>query len=108
MRHLFDGGIPANIHFTTIGGTDDFVVPANKIGVPGATEVVVVVATANDHTNITHDSRALQVVRTALEQKPPPCTSLFEGVRSAFEPVVLARVAHDFGDYGSTILRGIG
>src|SRR4029079_16532873 len=41
MRHLFDGGLPGRIHMTSVGATDDVVVPANHISAPGADEIVV-------------------------------------------------------------------
>jgi hypothetical protein len=106
MRHLFDGGLPDKIHLTSIGGTDDVVVPANHIGAPGADQIVVDVEGGSDHHNIPDDPRALQAVRAALEHKPLPCTSLLEGVRSALEPVVFSRVSHDLGQYGTTLLKG--
>jgi hypothetical protein len=105
MRHLWDGGLPDHIDFTSIGGTDDVVVPADRIHVPGATEVVVGVDGLNDHTAIHHDPRALQVVRSALEQRPPPCTSMMEGLRAAVEPVLLSRVERNLGEYGATWLE---
>lgn len=97
MRNLWADGLPDHIDFTTIGGTDDVVVPANRIRVPGATEVVVAVAGVKDHTAITSDDRSLQVVRAALENRPAPCTSIMEGLRSAIEPVLVTRVESDLG-----------
>lgn len=104
MRGLWARGLPEHIDFTTIGGTDDLVVPANRIRVPGATEVVVGVDGVNDHSAIVRDDRALQAVRAALEHRPPPCTSILEGLRSAVEPVLLSRVAGDLGEYLTTYL----
>jgi hypothetical protein len=105
MRKLWAGRLPEHIDFTTIGGTDDIVVPANRIRVPGATEVVVVVDGLNDHSAITSDDRSLQVVRSALELRPPPCTSVLEGLRSAVEPVLLSRVEGDLGEFVTTYLE---
>jgi hypothetical protein len=106
MRHLFDGGLPAKIHMTSIGASDDMVVPANHISAPGADEIVVDVAGVSDHHNIPSDPEALRAVRAALDHKPLPCTSLVDGLRSALEPVVFSRVAHDLGQYGGGILKG--
>ena len=100
MDHLFDGGLPDKVHVTSIGGTDDAVVPANHIEVPGGQQIVVAVDGLNDHHNIPSDPRALMAVRAALEHKALPCTSLIEGIRSAIEPVVLSRVAQDVGRFG--------
>jgi hypothetical protein len=99
MRRLRDAPLPEHVELTTIGGTDDVVVPANRIRVPGATQVVVAVNGPNDHTAIHRDPRALQAVRAALEGRPPPCTSLIEGLRGAVEPVLLSRVGHDLGEH---------
>ena len=105
MAHLHARALPDHLDVTTVGGTDDVIVPANRIHVPGATEVVVDVAGVNDHSAIHHDSRALQVVRSALEHRPPPCTSLLEGLRSAVEPVLISRVEGDLGEYVTTYLE---
>ena len=105
MARLHDAAFPDHVELTTVGGTDDAVVPANRIRVPGATEVVVAVDGLNDHTAIHHDARALQVVRSALEHRPAPCTSFLEGVRSAVEPVLLSRVEGDLGEYLTTYLE---
>ena len=105
MERLGDVPLPEHVDLTTIGGTDDVIVPANRIRVPGATEVVVDVAGLADHTAIHHDGRALQVVRAALEQRPPPCTSLLEGLRAAIEPVLISRVEGDLGEYLTTYLE---
>ena len=104
MRNLWTDGLPDHIDFTTIGGTDDVVVPANRIHVPGATEVVVAVGGVNDHTAITSDGRSLQVVRAALENRPVPCTSIMEGLRSTVEPVLVSRVESDLGPSITTYL----
>jgi len=97
--------MPDHVELTTVGATDDVVVPANRIHVPGANEVVVGVDGVNDHTAIPHDARALQVVRSALEQRPPPCTSFLEGVRAAVEPVLVSRVEGDLGEHLTTYLE---
>jgi hypothetical protein len=105
MTRLHDTPLPEQVDLTTVGGTDDVVVPANRIHVPGATEVVVDVDGLGDHRAIDHDGRALQVVRSALEQRPPPCTSLLEGLRGAIEPVLISRVEGDLGEYLTTYLE---
>ncbi|GMU78351.1 MAG: hypothetical protein AMXMBFR46_11460 [Acidimicrobiia bacterium] len=105
MQRLRAAPMPEHIELTTVGGTDDLIVPANRIHVPGATEVVVAVDGLNDHSAIHHDDRALQVVRSALEGRPPPCTSFLEGVRAAVEPVLISRVESDLGDFLTTYLE---
>ncbi|MBM3660926.1 MAG: hypothetical protein FJW95_15695 [Actinobacteria bacterium] len=105
MARLHARALPEHLDITTVGGTDDLVVPANRIRIPGATEVVVAVDGANDHSAIHHDDRALQVVRSALEGRPPPCTSLLEGMRSAVAPVLISRVEGDLGEYLTTYLE---
>jgi hypothetical protein len=100
MRHLWDHGLPDHVEMTSIGGTDDVVVPANRIHVPGSTEVVVSVAGTGDHGAIPDDPRAMQVVRAALEHRAPPCTNIVEGLRSAIEPVLVTRVSHQVGELG--------
>lgn len=105
MERLHAAPLPDHIDLTTVGGSDDLIVPADRIHVPGATEVVVDVGGVNDHTAIHHDGRALQVVRSALELRPPPCTSLLEGLRGAVEPVLVSRVEGDLGELLTTYLE---
>jgi hypothetical protein len=99
QARLWDGGLPDHIDFTTIGGTDDLLVPATQIGVPGATEVVVNVGGGpfDDHTNIPRDPKALQAVRAALEGRPPPCVGTGDGLRGALMPVLISRVERGLG-----------
>ncbi|HEX6311435.1 MAG TPA: hypothetical protein VF152_07380, partial [Acidimicrobiia bacterium] len=77
---------------------------ATQIEVPGATEVVVDVGGVSDHSSIPRDTRALQVVRAALEGRPPPCVGVVEGVRGAVDPVVIRRVERGFGDAATGVL----
>lgn len=99
MRGLWDDGLPDHIDFTTIGATDDLLVPATQIGVPGATEVVVNVGGGpfDDHTDIPDDPQALRAVRAALEGRPPPCTGVSDGLRGAVMPVLISRVERGLG-----------
>jgi hypothetical protein len=96
--------LPEHVALTTVGGTDDVVVPADRIRVPGATEVVVTVDGLGDHGAIPRDPRALQVVRSALEQRPPPCTAVLEGLRGAITPVLLGRVERGLGEHLTDVL----
>ena len=103
VRALWDDRLPEHVDFTTIGGADDVLVPATQIDVPGATEVVVDVDGVNDHSGIPSDARALRVVRSALEGRPPPCVGVVEGIRGAVDPVVISRVEHTIGDLAGVV-----
>jgi hypothetical protein len=106
MRKLQSAPLPEGVHYVSIGSTDDWQVPANTIHLEGAQEVVVdVEGYLDDHTAITRDERALRAVRAALERRPPPCTSLMTGIRSAVEPVLLSRVEGDLGEFVTTYLE---
>jgi hypothetical protein len=100
LRELWDGRLPDHVEFTTIGATDDVLVPATQIDVPDATKVVVDVGggALDDHTNIPHDRGALEVVRAALEGRPPPCVGVAEGLRGVVVPTLITRVEHALGD----------
>jgi len=98
MNELWGHRLPEHIDFTSIGGADDVVVPATQIDVPGGTEVVIDVGGVSDHSAIPHDPRALEVVRAALEGRPPPCVGWVEGFRGAVDPVVITRAEHTVGD----------
>jgi hypothetical protein len=108
LRSLWDRRLPHNVHFTTIGGVDDYVVPATQIDVPGARRVVVDPrGLTDDHGAITQDRHAMRAVRLALEGRPPPCISLAQGLRGAVEPLVITRLEQGIGHVGGAAGRGI-
>jgi hypothetical protein len=99
MRKLQSTPLPATVHYVSVSGTDDWVVPADHTELEGATEVTVDVhGLTDDHTAILRDANALRAVRAALERRPPPCTSLLTAIRSAVEPMALSRVEGDLGE----------
>ena len=104
MKQLDNFSVPASIHWTSITGSMDFVVPAQQGHVDGATEVTVTVGNAwsplDDHSGILRDDDALAAARAGLEHRSPPCTSIGTALVGAVAPVVFARVAHTAGDLG--------
>jgi hypothetical protein len=100
LRDLWAHRLPEHVDFTTIGTTDDVLVPATQVDVPDATKVVVNVSGGplDDHTNIPRDPDALRVVRSALEGRPPPCVGVLDGLRGVVVPTLITRVEHGLGD----------
>ena len=100
LRELWNDRLPDHVDFTTIGATDDVLVPATQIDVPDATKVVVDIGGSPlaDHSNIPRDRAALGIVRAALEGRPPPCVGIAEGLRGVVVPTLLTRVEHALGD----------
>ena len=94
IRHLWDHGLPPGVDFTTIGGSEDLLVPADHIDVPGAKKAVVDVGgitPTDDHSGIGADPDALRAMRSALEGRAVPCTDLLDGIREAVVPVLTSR-----------------
>ena len=100
LRDLWDERLPDHVDFTTIGATDDVIVPATQVDVPDAAKVVVGVGGGplDDHANIPRDPRALRVVRASLEGRAPPCVGVVEGLRGVVVPTLITRVEHELGD----------
>ena len=100
LRDLWDERLPDHVDFTTIGATDDVIVPATQVDVPDATKVVVGVGGGplDDHANIPRDAGALRIVRAALEGRAPPCVGVVEGLRGVVVPTLITRVEHGLGD----------
>ncbi|HEY4396489.1 MAG TPA: peptidoglycan DD-metalloendopeptidase family protein [Acidimicrobiia bacterium] len=100
LRGLWADRSPEHVDFTTIGASDDMLVPATQVDVPDATKVVVDVGgrPLDDHTNIPRDAGALRVVRAALEGRAPPCVGVVEGLRGIVVPTVITRIEHGLGD----------
>jgi pimeloyl-ACP methyl ester carboxylesterase len=104
MRKLADYSVPSTIHWTSITGSMDFVVPAQQGHLPGATEVTVTVGNwwspVDDHSGILRDDEALVAARAGLEHRSPPCSSIGTALVGAVAPVAFARVTHTAGDLG--------
>lgn len=98
IREVQERGVPEHFDYTTIGATEDVVVPATNISLRGATETVVAVNDVNEHSAIVRAPDALKSVRAALEGRPPPCVGLLTALRSAVAPVVISRTEHSIGD----------
>jgi hypothetical protein len=100
LRDLWDDRLPDHVDFTTIGASDDVLVPATQVDVPDATKVVVDVGGGplDDHANIPRDPGALRVVRAALEGRAPPCIGVAEGLRGVVMPTLITRVEHGLGN----------
>ena len=100
LRDLWGDRLPEHVDFTTIGASDDVLVPATQVDVPDATKVVVDVGGGplDDHTNIPRDPGALRVVRAALEGRAEPCVGIAEGLRGIVVPTLITRVEHGLGE----------
>ncbi len=108
VTRLWERGVPEHFDFTTIGATEDLVVPATQISVPGAIETVAAVDSVNEHSAIVRAPDALKAVRAALEGRPPPCVGLVTALRGAVAPVVISRVEHTIGSGAAAALGGNG
>jgi hypothetical protein len=108
VEHLWDQGVPEHFDFTTIGATEDLVVPATQISVPGATETVAAVNDLNEHSAIVRAPDALRAVSAALEGRPPPCVGLLTALRTAVAPVVISRVEHTIGSGAAAAMGAAG
>jgi hypothetical protein len=106
IREVQDNGVPEHFDYTTIGATEDLVVPATNISLPGATETVAAVNDVNEHSAIVRAPDALKAVRAALEGRPPPCVGLLTALRTAVSPVLISRFEHTVGDDTDYVLRG--
>jgi hypothetical protein len=106
IREIQAKGVPDHFDVTTIGATEDLVVPATNISLPGATETVASVNAINEHSAMVRAPDALRAVRAALEGRPPPCVGLLTALRSAVAPVAISRVEHTIGDVGSALVGG--
>ncbi|HXY95262.1 MAG TPA: peptidoglycan DD-metalloendopeptidase family protein [Acidimicrobiia bacterium] len=104
IREIQASGVPEHIDFTSIGATEDVVVPATNISLRGAHETTVAVDNASEHSAIVEDPAALRAVRAALEGRAPPCVDLGTALRGAIAPVVISRLSHLGGDLAGAAL----
>ena len=103
MNHLWAEPLPDHVDMTSIAGDDDFVVPGSATEAPGARQVTVDPGGIGDHSAIVTDADAMREVRLALEQRPPSCVGLLQGIRGAVEPVMIRRVELNLGHAVSNI-----
>lgn len=106
MKSLWDRPLPDHVDMTSIAGDDDFVVPGSVTEAPGAQHVTVDPGGLGDHSAIVTDADAMREVRLALEQRPPSCVGLLQGIRGAVEPVLIRRVELNLGNALSNIAHG--
>ncbi|MET0920746.1 MAG: hypothetical protein ABWY77_06065, partial [Acidimicrobiia bacterium] len=99
-------GLPEHFDVTSIGATEDVVVPADHISLSGARETVVAVNELSQHSAVLHDPDGLRAMRAALEGRAPPCVGLDTALRSAVAPVVISRIEHSAGTGLSMVLGG--
>lgn len=100
VRGIVGDSWPEQMDLTSIGGTDDIVVPADHAALPGGRSVTVDPAGVSDHTSILKDPKALDAVRLALEGRGLPCVGVATGIRGAIEPVLISRAEHTAGELG--------
>jgi triacylglycerol esterase/lipase EstA (alpha/beta hydrolase family) len=104
VRGVQDAGVPDHVDLTSIGASEDVVVPPTNISLPGATETTVAVDSPSEHSAIVSDPNALRAVRAALEGRPPPCVGFVTALRGAVVPVVVRRESRLFGDAAGAVL----
>jgi hypothetical protein len=106
IADLQRSGVPEHFDFTSIGATEDLVVPATNISLPGADETTVAVNSPNQHSAIVQDPAALRAVRAALEGRAPPCVGIDTALRGAIAPVVISRLEHTVGNAAAGEISG--
>ncbi len=97
LERVWSRPSPDQVDETTIGATDDLVVPDGQSSAPGARAVTVDPAGLNDHSTVVADPEAMTAARLALEKRAPACVGLVDAVRGAIEPVVIRRVELTLG-----------
>ena len=104
LTHLWDHGVPDHFDFTTIGATEDLVVPGHADLGTGPTETVAAVDSLNEHAR----DRARAPTRCGpcaprWSGRPPPCVGLFDRARAG----AVSPVEHDRpGSSIATLGRG--
>lgn len=96
IREIQRRGVPEHFDVTSIGASEDLVVPAESITLDGARETVVAVNSLSQHGDVLRDEDGLRAMRAALEGRAPPCVGLDTALRSAVAPVVISRLERGF------------
>jgi hypothetical protein len=104
IAEIQERGVPEHFDVTSIGATEDLVVPATNTTLRGADQTTVAVDAPLQHSAIVQDRYALRAVRAALEGRAPPCIGVVDALRGAIAPVVIRRLSHLAGDVAGTAL----
>ncbi|MFN8035714.1 MAG: peptidoglycan DD-metalloendopeptidase family protein [Acidimicrobiia bacterium] len=95
--------LPEGVHVTSIGATDDVVVPATNVGAAGVDTVVVNPEGMDDHSRMLSSPVVWRAIELALAGRPPACSGLWTRIRAAVEPAVIRRTERGIGRVGSAV-----
>jgi hypothetical protein len=80
---LNDHPVPKDVWFTSIGGREDWLVPATQTHLAGAHNVVVSVPSATTHDALPASAVAFREIELAVNHMPPTCKSVLTRVTDA-------------------------
>jgi murein DD-endopeptidase MepM/ murein hydrolase activator NlpD len=94
LRRLDRARLPDQIDLTTIGDSNDYVVPAVNAHRAGAASFDVDGLALLPHSEMLSDDRTLRTMRAALEHRALPCQTFVEAFDAATVPIAITRVEH--------------
>jgi hypothetical protein len=92
LRKLDSVRLPDHINLTTIGNSNDYVVPGSNAHRAGSSEFDIDTPALEPHQEMLNDDRTLRAVRAALEHRALPCQTFTEAFDAATVPTAIARV----------------
>jgi hypothetical protein len=94
LRKLDRARLPEQIDLTTIGDSNDYVVPGSNAHRAGSAGFDVDAPALEPHSEMLTDDRTLRAVRAALEHRALPCQTFAEAFDAATVPTAITRVEH--------------
>jgi len=97
VRDLNRHPLPRNVWVTSIGGREDWLVPATQTHLAGAHNVTLSVPAASTHDALPRSKEALREMELALNHLPPTCQSLLTHVANAAVPYGVHQAEQSLG-----------
>jgi murein DD-endopeptidase MepM/ murein hydrolase activator NlpD len=94
LRKVDGARLPDQIDLTTIGDSNDYVVPGSTAHRAGGSGFDIDAPALEPHTEMLNDDRTLRAVRAALEHRALPCQTFAEALDAATVPTAITRLEH--------------
>jgi murein DD-endopeptidase MepM/ murein hydrolase activator NlpD len=92
LRRLDSVRLPDQVDLTTIGDSNDYVVPGSTAHRAGSAGFDVDTPSVEPHHEMLNDDRTLRAMRAALEHRALPCETFTEALDAATVPTAITRV----------------
>ena len=98
VGYLNDHPLPDDVWVTSIGGREDYLVPATQTHLAAAHNVTLSVPSTSTHDALPRSAAALREIDLALNHMPPTCQSLFTRAANTLVPLGIHETEKGLGN----------